>query len=138
MTFFWNIKLNTLVINFMSLDLAFKCAMPSGNCIFCNNHIFVKFALVKNITYMSGNNRLVPLKQRGHLVLGKPDSLISKEDIDLYNAVLRFVYYNFVIHSQQKTSATVSCLYKVTLRDITSATELNIFCESVTNHLMQS
>ena len=34
-----------------------------------------------------------------------------------------------------KTSATVSCLYKVTLRDTTSVAESNIFCESVTNHL---
>lgn len=33
-----------------------------------------------------------------------------------------------------KTSATVSCLYKVTLRDTTSVAELNIFRESVTNH----
>lgn len=45
-----------------------------------------------------------------------------------------FYYYNFLAHSLLITSATVSCLYNVTLRGTTSAAELNIFRESVTNH----
>ena len=97
-----------------------------------------KLSIMKYVTDMSGYNTYIPLKQFAHLALCKPDGLIGKEDIYLYNAVLGLVYYNFVIHNHIKTSATVSCRDKVTLRDITSVAELNIFRESVTNHLIQS
>ncbi len=97
-----------------------------------------KLSIMKYVADMSGYNTYIPLKQFAHLALCKPDGLIGKEDIYLYNAVLGLVYYNFVIHNHIKTSATVSCRDKVTLRDITSVAELNIFRESVTNHLIQS
>lgn len=98
----------------------------------------VKLPFVKYIADMLGYNGPVPLKQAAHLTLRQPYGLIGKEHIHLYYPVLGLVYYNLVIHKLIKTSASVSVRNKVTLCEPTSEAELNIFRESVTNHLVQN
>lgn len=95
---------------------------------------FVKFSFLEYIADMAGDNTYIPLKQFAHLSLCQPNGFIGKKYIYLYYAILGFVYYNFVIHNHIKTSAAGSCRDQVTLCDITSVAELNIFCESVINH----
>lgn len=47
-----------------------------------------KLSIMKYVADMSGYKCYIPLKQFAHLALCKPDGLIGKEDIYLYNAVL--------------------------------------------------
>ena len=71
----------------------------------------------------------------GHICKGY---IVFPITLEHYGDFRGFYNYSLFTHIITKTSATVSCLYKVTLRDTASATELNTFRESVTNHLMQS
>lgn len=98
---------------------------------------FDKLPFLEYIADMAGDYTYISLKQFAHLALGQPYGLIGKKDIHLDNSILGPVYYNLVIHNRIKTSAPVSVRNKVTLCEPTSEAELNIFRESVTNHLMQ-
>lgn len=54
--------------------------------------LFLQLPFLENIAYMPGNDACVTLEQFRHLRLGKPYGFIGKEDIDLYDPVLRLVY----------------------------------------------
>lgn len=105
------------------------CNVQKMHIAFC-----VEFPLVKNIIDVLGYNSSIPLEQIAHLSLGQPYGFIGKKNIQLYYAVLGFVYYNLIIHKLIKTSATGSVRNKVTLCGPTSEAESISFRESVTNH----
>ena len=79
----------------MRLGFIRDCAMPGGYCIFCNNHFRVKFSFNKNVSYMSGYNRLVSLKEFRQLILSKPNRVFFKSNIETSRSIRSYVYNYF-------------------------------------------
>ena len=63
---------------------------------------FIKLILFKNVIYMACYDSAVPLKQIGHLLLGKPHGLILQTDFKPYGGI-RLVKYDLIfLRSRRK------------------------------------
>ena len=67
-----NDDIKIIVIHLISLTVSGSC------CKICNNCFSLQFALSENVLDMSGNGRLVSLKQLCHLVNGQPNRIAVK------------------------------------------------------------
>lgn len=56
--------------------------MPSGCPEFPDNHIFVQFTLLEDVTDMLGNGFLALAEKLRHVLLRQPDRFLLQPDID--------------------------------------------------------
>ena len=63
---------------------------------------FIKLILFKNVIYMACYDSAVPLKQIGHLLLGKPHGLILQTDFKPYGGI-RLVKYDLIFISNARS-----------------------------------
>ena len=86
-----NDDIEIIVIHLISLTVSGSC------CKICNNCFSLQFALSENVLDMSGNGRLVSLKQLRHLVNGQPNGISIKGRFDPCQAILCGINHHFRI-----------------------------------------
>ena len=86
-----NDDIEIIVIHLISLTVSGSC------CKICNNCFSLQFALSENVLDMSGNGRLVSLKQLCHLVNGQPNRIAVEGRFDLCQAILCGINHHFRI-----------------------------------------
>ena len=86
-----NDDIKIIVIHLIGLAVSGSC------CKICNNCFSLQFALSENVLDMSGNGRLVSLKQLRHLVNGQPNRIAVEGRFDLCQAILCGINHHFRI-----------------------------------------
>ena len=86
-----NDDIEVIVIHLIGFAVSGSC------CKICNNCFSLQFALSENVLDMSGNGRLISLKQLCHLVNGQPNGIAIEGRFDLCQAILCGINHHFRI-----------------------------------------